>query len=78
MRSDRKIERLSYSVKEAAQALGCSERLLRSQIYAGKIPSFRVGKKILVPADSLKKKLEKTITDSASMATRVAEILDRS
>ncbi len=32
------------SVKEAAEHLGCSEALLRKWIYAGKLPTVKVGR----------------------------------
>lgn len=41
-------ERLTYTVEEAAAAIGVSERHLRTAIAAGQFPAARLGKRILV------------------------------
>lgn len=43
----RDSERELMTVAEVAEYLRCSERFVRSKIYAGEIPSHRLGKKIL-------------------------------
>jgi len=46
-------EQKYYSVSEAAKLMSISESALRRLIKAGKIPSLRLGGKILIPASTL-------------------------
>ena len=39
-----------YSVKEVAEILGVSRSLVYAKICNGKIPSRRIGRRILIPA----------------------------
>ncbi len=48
-------ERIAYSVKEAASALGVSEWMVREEIRTGKIESIRMGKRILIPRATLER-----------------------
>jgi len=48
------IERLSFSVQEAAQAIGVSSRTIHEFVKSGSIPSFRMGQRVLIPADALR------------------------
>lgn len=43
----------AYSVSEVARRLGVSPLTVRRQIAAGKLPSVRIGDRVLVPADYL-------------------------
>ena len=51
---DEQTPRLALRPKEAALALGISERLLWSKTNAGDIPHCRVGRTILYPIDLLR------------------------
>ena len=42
-------ERIAYTVKEAAAALGVSEWMIREEIRTGKIECIRMGSRILIP-----------------------------
>ena len=57
---DQTPERITYSVKEAAAALGVSEWMVREEIRVGRIDSVRFGARILIPRQAL----------NASSATR--------
>ena len=46
---DQTPERITYSVKEAAAALGVSEWIVREEIRVGRIDSVRFGARILIP-----------------------------
>ena len=46
-------ERLTYSVKEAAEALGVSAWTVREEIRTGRIESVRLGSRILIPRFAL-------------------------
>jgi excisionase family DNA binding protein len=48
------IDRLSYSILEVAKTLGVSSRTVHSLIKRGEIPHFRVGQRVLIPADALR------------------------
>jgi len=50
---------LSMRPREAAKALGISERLLWEWTDRGKVPHIRLGKAILYPVDSLRDWLKK-------------------
>jgi excisionase family DNA binding protein len=43
------IECLTYSVSEAAQILGISERHAWKSVRQGDLPSFRLGGRVLIP-----------------------------
>jgi excisionase family DNA binding protein len=47
------IEKLAYSVKEAATASGISKSLVYQKIKAGELPAKRLGVRTLILADDL-------------------------
>jgi excisionase family DNA binding protein len=51
------LERLTYSVPEAAQALGVSDKHLRNLITAGKMPYIRLGTRLLIRRATLEQLL---------------------
>jgi excisionase family DNA binding protein len=53
--------RLGYSIKEFAAALGCSEKHVKNQIAAGTIPSIKLGARRIIPARIAHQKLEEMI-----------------
>ena len=54
MKKNQTIDRLSYSVSEAAQAIGVSSRTVHDFIKNGTIAHFRMGTRVLIPADELR------------------------
>ena len=48
-------ERITYSVREAAAALGVSEWMVREEIRCGRIESIRMGTRILIPRQVLER-----------------------
>ncbi len=46
-------ERIAYTVKETAVALGVSEWIVREEINRGRIETIRMGVRILIPRWSL-------------------------
>lgn len=54
---EEKIERIVYTVEEAATLLGISRPQAYLGIGRGEIPHIRVGKRILIPRAALDKKL---------------------
>ena len=47
-----------YSVREAAERLGISRNLVYGEIESGKIPSFRIGGRILIPRPVIDRLIE--------------------
>ncbi|MBU0724368.1 MAG: helix-turn-helix domain-containing protein [Alphaproteobacteria bacterium] len=50
-------EILAYSVASAARALGVSRSLIRCQIREGELPAIKVGRRTLILAAEIDKKL---------------------
>jgi excisionase family DNA binding protein len=46
-------QRLAYSVREAAESLGVSARTIVREIQRGRIRAIRIGRRVVVPAQSL-------------------------
>jgi excisionase family DNA binding protein len=59
-----KIEplRLTYSVEQAARALGISRAFAYESVANGDIPSVRIGRRIVVPVDALRAMLETSVS----------------
>ncbi|HOA50990.1 MAG: helix-turn-helix domain-containing protein [Thermogutta sp.] len=51
-------EREMLSLRETAKVLGLSERSVWTAIKAGRIPSTRIGKRVLIPRRLLLERLE--------------------
>ena len=51
------VDRQVISVSEAAKLLGISRNLAYAGIARGEIPSFKIGKRILIPRIALEKML---------------------
>ncbi len=43
----------TFSVKDAARVLGVSPATVRAEIFAGRLPHFRIGKRVLIPRQCL-------------------------
>lgn len=52
------IERQTISVGEAGRILGCSRALAYDMAASGKIPTIRLGRKLVVPMKALERMLE--------------------
>lgn len=52
------LDRLSLRPREAAKAIGISERSLWTLTKANEVPHTRLGKSVLYPVDALRKWLE--------------------
>ena len=50
-------DRLAYSIAEAAQQLGVSQSTLRREIKAGRLEVARIGRRVLVKAASLERRI---------------------
>ncbi|MGO4343172.1 helix-turn-helix domain-containing protein [Pedococcus sp. 2YAF34] len=56
--------RLTFTVVEAAEALGIGRGLAYEMVRQGQLPSLRLGRRIVVPAASLEALLEQTATST--------------
>ena len=62
MATTSKPERLALTVEEAAKALGIGRGLAYEGVRTGKIPSVRIGRRVLVPRAAL----ERVLADAAA------------
>jgi len=63
---DEKVPRLALRAKEAAAAIGISERLLWSETKAGQIPHRRIGRTVVYPVHALQQYLNSLETGQPS------------
>lgn len=66
-------ERLAFSVVEAARTLGLSERSVRALVTRGDLRSCRLGRRVLIPADGLRRLLGER-DDRVSSTARLVRI----
>ena len=59
MDNESNVERVAYSVREAAASIGVSSRMLHDYIKDGSIAHFRMGTRVLIPAAELKAFIER-------------------
>jgi len=57
-RESANIERLSFSVQEAAASIGVSSRTVHDLIRRGDLAHYRVGQRVLIPATALRQFIE--------------------
>ena len=58
---DRPVQRLTYSVDEAAEILGISRASAYEAVRKGEIPHIKIGKRILIPRSFLESLTKKGI-----------------
>lgn len=51
------MERMTITIEEAARALGIGRSAAYEGARTGQIPTIRIGKRVLVPVEALKRKL---------------------
>ncbi len=49
--------KMAFSAREAAETLGVSERHVRDMVSEGQIRTVRLGRRLLIPAESLRELL---------------------
>lgn len=52
-------KRRTLTVKEAGELLGISEKTVRRGVNFGEIPAIRIGRRILIPKDTIERMLER-------------------
>ena len=57
-------DRLAYSVKEAAEALGVSEWTIREEIHRKRIFAVNLGRRLIIPRWALEDLLSNTNSES--------------
>ena len=55
---DKPVERLTFTVEEAAESLGISRAFAYEAVARGEIPCIRIGRRVLIPKIALDKLLE--------------------
>lgn len=61
-------ERLAYSVREVADALGTSPDLVRALVRRGELRGVRLGRRVVIPAVELDRWLERPPVDRLGRA----------
>ena len=61
-------ERLAYNIDEACQALSIGRTILFELIRRGDITSVKVGRRRLIPADSLRDYLTRLVAEQSKTA----------
>ncbi|MDO4982163.1 MAG: helix-turn-helix domain-containing protein [Eubacteriales bacterium] len=54
-------KKLTYNISETAEVLGISRPTMYELLHREDFPSFRVGKRVLVPVDALKRWVEEQV-----------------
>ena len=57
MTDDRTGERMAFRPSEVARALGLSERTIRSMLARGELRHVRIGRRVLISADTVRELL---------------------
>ena len=52
-RGGKQVEKLTYTLKEAAEAAQLSEPVMRELIYSDGFPAFRVGRRWVIPKETV-------------------------
>jgi excisionase family DNA binding protein len=65
MHGDEQPERLTYSVEEAAIALGLSRAGCYEAVARGEVPHLRIGRRILIPRSALQRLVDSAGRTSA-------------
>ena len=62
------MEKLTYSIKEAAEALGISRPKMYDLIHREDFPSFRAGSRVLISAAGLRQWVDDQATNRQEIA----------
>ncbi|MDC1131930.1 helix-turn-helix domain-containing protein [Gammaproteobacteria bacterium] len=55
--------KLAYSIKEAAELLGCGLNRAYEMVHSNTLPHFKFGKKIMIPAKSISDLVDQQIEE---------------
>ena len=69
----KQLERLSYSILEVAKTLGVSSRTVHNIIKRGELSHFRVGVRVLIPADALRQFISERTNGSICTPMELSE-----
>lgn len=58
------MEKICYSVKEAAKVIGVSYSILYREIHEGRFPYIRVGCRILIPDEMLREFIHEKVMEA--------------
>lgn len=62
--------KLAYSIKETAELLGCGMNRTYDMVHSNKLPHFKFGKKIMIPAKSISDLVDLQITQQGQKNDR--------
>ena len=55
--------KIAYSIKEAAELLGCGLNRTYEMVHSNTLPHFKFGKKIMIPAKSISDLVDQQIEE---------------
>ena len=53
--------KIAYTIKELAEALGCGMNKSYDLVHSGEMQSFKIGKKIMIPAHAVEQFIKKQV-----------------
>ena len=63
------MEKIAYTIKETASALGCGINKTYDLVNSKKLRSFKFGKKIMIPVNSINELIATTLSDENEKAS---------
>lgn len=63
------MEKIAYTIKETANALGCGINKTYDLVNSKKLRSFKFGKKIMIPVNSINELIANTLSDENEKAS---------
>jgi excisionase family DNA binding protein len=60
------VERLTYRITEAAEAIGVSRTKMYEMVASGEVPSVKLGKSVRIPVQQLKAWLNRRVDEKAT------------
>ena len=63
------MEKIAYTIKETANALGCGINKTYDLVNSKKLRSFKFGKKIMIPVNSINELIATTLSDENEKAS---------
>lgn len=73
--SDVSARRICYSVKDTAEILCCSERLLRKEMAVGNLGFFRISRRVLISEEQLHAYIERNSVPPSSVVVESNRIV---
>jgi len=78
MQKDEKLMTpLCYSIAEVAWALRCSVRMIQDQVHTGKLPHFRIGRRVIISTKQLEEFIERQTVSNFRYERKADEFMKK-